>query len=536
MIRARGVFAASALALLPGVFWGLPFGKFVVGANVILDGGVPYRDFWTVYAPGSFYLVAGLFALFGRQIVVQGLACVLLRAASATVFFHLLRRTGTPGKAAVLLSAVFTGMLWTTAPELDTYAPALLLVLLAVGRLLRHFETGRRLHAVQAGLLFGVAAWFKHDVAAYAAAAAVAARLLVGAGAGAFSERRAHAAWLAAAAVLPLLPVAALIARAAGPEAVNGLFVFPATVFPKVFGERYPPLVPDPVHPVTAWLRAPGDPRLARRMLVDGSTWITAWAPAAAFLAGGITVLRRRRTLDAQTLAAAVLFLCLLPFFWQAAHVQRNTHVFSMATFSLLLAGMALRRTAGTPRAALVAALAVYAAGLWTSPAMSLARAASRLPGSRTLAAESVAAVRVSREEWSAYQPVVDRVRGLVADGEPIYVGLARHDAPVVTNMRFYYLTGHPGCIRYLELHPGVADAVDVQREIVRAIRDRGVRCAVLWHFGWPDETLDRIKVRRRLVLPELGATILDEFLADSFEPVARYGEYEVRSRKTTDP
>ena len=64
------VAAAVALVLLPGVFVDLPapLGKAVAGACRVLAGDVPYRDFWTMYAPGQFYAVAGLFAAFGREL------------------------------------------------------------------------------------------------------------------------------------------------------------------------------------------------------------------------------------------------------------------------------------------------------------------------------------------------------------------------------------------------------------------------------------------------------------------------------------
>ena len=36
-----------------------------------LAGDVPYRDFWTMYAPGSFVTLAGAFSLFGRELIVS---------------------------------------------------------------------------------------------------------------------------------------------------------------------------------------------------------------------------------------------------------------------------------------------------------------------------------------------------------------------------------------------------------------------------------------------------------------------------------
>src|SRR6185312_9484979 len=40
-------------------------GIVLQGAERILRGEVPYRDFFSFYTPGSFYLVAGLFKIFG---------------------------------------------------------------------------------------------------------------------------------------------------------------------------------------------------------------------------------------------------------------------------------------------------------------------------------------------------------------------------------------------------------------------------------------------------------------------------------------
>ena len=41
-------------------------GLVLVGADRVLRGDLPYRDFWTLYGPGSYYLLAGLFRLFGE--------------------------------------------------------------------------------------------------------------------------------------------------------------------------------------------------------------------------------------------------------------------------------------------------------------------------------------------------------------------------------------------------------------------------------------------------------------------------------------
>ena len=77
-------------------------------------------------------------------------------------------------------------------------------------------------------------------------------------------------------------------------------------------------------------------------------------------------------------------------------------------------------------------------------------------------------------------------------------------------------------------MHPGVTDREDVQREMIADLERKRVRCAVIWRFGWQPELLDQIVARRQAVLPECGATLLDEYLAREFNTVLEVGEYAV--------
>jgi hypothetical protein len=55
----------------------------LVGSTRVLAGDVPYKDFWTMYGPGQFYLTAWLFTLFGVQAVVLRLFDALVRTVIA---------------------------------------------------------------------------------------------------------------------------------------------------------------------------------------------------------------------------------------------------------------------------------------------------------------------------------------------------------------------------------------------------------------------------------------------------------------------
>src|SRR6266853_699156 len=53
-------------------------GILLQGGQRILDGQIPYRDFFSFYTPGSFYLTALLFRIFGDSMGVARTALTLV--------------------------------------------------------------------------------------------------------------------------------------------------------------------------------------------------------------------------------------------------------------------------------------------------------------------------------------------------------------------------------------------------------------------------------------------------------------------------
>jgi len=74
-------------------------GIVLQGAERILRGELPYRDFFSFYTPGSFYLVAGLFRVFGDSFAVARLSLAITGAACSVVTYSLARRVCSQGFA-----------------------------------------------------------------------------------------------------------------------------------------------------------------------------------------------------------------------------------------------------------------------------------------------------------------------------------------------------------------------------------------------------------------------------------------------------
>src|SRR5450756_455519 len=67
-------------------------GLILYGAQRVLWGQVPYRDFWSVYSPGQFYALAALFRVFGSSVLVERIWDTIFRAGVALVCYLLAKR------------------------------------------------------------------------------------------------------------------------------------------------------------------------------------------------------------------------------------------------------------------------------------------------------------------------------------------------------------------------------------------------------------------------------------------------------------
>jgi hypothetical protein len=74
-------------------------GIVLQGAERILRGEIPYRDFFSFYTPGSYYLVALLFKLFGDSLVVARISLAAAGAACSLITYLLARRVCSHGIA-----------------------------------------------------------------------------------------------------------------------------------------------------------------------------------------------------------------------------------------------------------------------------------------------------------------------------------------------------------------------------------------------------------------------------------------------------
>ena len=172
--------AALGLALLvvAAVLFGALFNResvlsYAIGYNLygaerVLEGEVPYRDFHTLYPPATVYLNAGIFKLLGTSLY-NALLGVMVFKVLTTVMLFLCGRL-VMSRAWALAAASFS-LFWLRPNGPFKAVPmhyGALFLAVALFSILNYVTGKRRGYLVVAGLAIGVLALFKHNIGAYA--------------------------------------------------------------------------------------------------------------------------------------------------------------------------------------------------------------------------------------------------------------------------------------------------------------------------------------------------------------------------------
>jgi hypothetical protein len=505
---ALGLLAALLVLAVP-----VRHGGGIFDEGLILDGGLrvaegeaPYRDFWTMYGPASFYLVAGAFRLFGPSVLVMHLLWLAVEIVLAVEIMRLgwMLAGARAGWLALLLALSLTVAIRPGSGY--PAVPALAGALGAVAAL-----TARNA-PLAAGLLVGATALFRPDFAAYGLAACAPCLLTRVAG-----EPRAGLAAIgrmaAGAAALALPAYGLLMASAGSAPMIEQLLRFPTTVLP-----------PYARLPLFArwWLRP------AQYASVETSIKLLALLVSlgalASALALAVRLLRDRRAADPRLAPALALSLLTLALANHARFRFDSYHAWPllMAFAPVLAAGpVALARRPLRIITTTLALVVLLGSGFFA--AHQLASVAGG--GYRPLRAPRAAGMLVS-SALEHYDEILDTIAAETRPGDYIFSGSTRHDRIYLNDALVYFLSERRIPTPYHELNRGLVVTTRIQAEIVAALEARRVRLLVL---------LDRASDEPNLSAVSSGVTLLDDYIRAHFAQHAVFGDHEIWLRREPD-
>jgi hypothetical protein len=501
----------------------------------VLKGQVPYRDFWTMYGPAQFYVLAAFFKLLGISVWVGRLYDALVRAGLACVCFALTNRLASRGYAAVAFAVV---LVWISCIDNPVYTfpvfPALLCSLLSILFLYRYLNDSLSFRPLfLAGLLAGITATFRHDSGFYICFAELVALALLqrsrkreGLSRKPAPEFLQMVAIYASGILIVALPVLLLLLwKVPLHDLFYDLFYVPGKIYPKVRDLPFPRLrtLPQLLHPLR-----PDDRFGAEQLIV--------YFPILVCLTCAAYVLSKRQSKSPlfDNVAQRFLFivLLLLDALLFVKGLVRVSDIQMMQSIVLAVVLLAvpmyqirsLKSFVSLPLLGCVlylvaCSLPVLYEGVSNARSNLRAVVHPQLPDSfkhtchppRGL--ERTKCMIVEQDRAAAIQYVEQRT----TPADRIYVGAGRHDKLLWSDVSFYFVSDRSSVTKWYDLHPGVQTTLPIQHEMVDSLEQYAPKFVVL------DSAADR-KEEPNESRHSSGVMALDDYIRSHYAPQASFG------------
>ncbi|AFM24213.1 glycosyltransferase family 39 protein [Desulfomonile tiedjei] len=505
-----------------------PFNLFDEGSAVfnalrIMQGDTPYKDFWTTYPPGQFYVLRAVFHVFGSYVLAARLYDTVVRLCLVVLIYAITKRLATRWLS-FLATSVSVVLLSSVGHYGYAVFPAMALCLCALLVSMVSLEKKRPSSFVLAGVLLGIASLFRWDIAFYGLASIGSSIILVNSLIRNPDERMWPARLQPATLVTAgfgatfLLGYSCIAVQCGFHDLFDQTVVFPATKIPAIRRLPIPGLMQiyDVITPISFstltstgaynWLKfyLPLMTYVTALLCYGRALLVNSPFPGKTELFGGM----------ASSLFGLLLFnqaysrfdyIHVLPtsiLMWVAA-----AHIFQMCTKNV---GRLSRAVSSVMPVILAVPYLYFQAPeiASTSKNFSLMHCHSRL--------ERAAGVFTDRDQ----QDAIEYLHSHSSQSEPIFVGNLRHDMLFINDIGFYFLANRTCATRYHELCPGLADSLPVQKEIIEALSRHNVQWIVLVDIKQSTEP--------NASSVSTGITILDEFIRENYRSVAQFGIYHI--------
>jgi hypothetical protein len=400
---------------------------------------------------------------------------------------------------------------WLSALVPSPYAwlAALALALVLAWSLSRAVDGPSRARWMLCGALLGATSWFRPDLAVYATLsfAVVGAAALVQSSARLGLRRREVRSWAIAGLLGVLataLPPWGMLLWLCGGQPIHDVLLEQLRIRPARLLPLPPLFVPVEVPSLSFPLPA---------FLADIHSAAAVLTLAGPLLAGVLAVAGKRVGVASRSACALVggLAIAVLP---QMLGRSDREHCILSATPSIILFAAAVRAVAGAPVGSL---LATAVAGCLFYPARDLKSVVPRWLQVWTAAFPRYGGIPETDPALLAVARFLD---DRVPSGEPIFVGLSDHRRTILNHLLLYFVVGRAGGTRHMPFDPNLTSREDVQARIVRDLESR----RAIWVL-WSGEA-GRVEPNDS---PHPGSNLLDQYIKETFQPVAVFGHFDVR-------
>ncbi|HXA26596.1 MAG TPA: hypothetical protein VNW90_30270 [Acetobacteraceae bacterium] len=510
----------------------------LLGAARVLDGAVPHRDFYTLYGPGQFYVLAALYKIFGVSVLVERAWDTVVRCCSVVLVFIIVSQAASRGLAilAAAASLVCLGSFGSFGyPVFPALAAALMGLAFLAPNLGQVWTTSG---LVAAGVCAGVIMLFRYDVG-FATFGAECALLAFCIWFQSWNRARCLRTILHCLILFGLgfavvvVPVATAFALCGAlPDLVFDVVTFPAEFYVKMRSLPFPRLSSLRADPAAFAVYLPLVLCVAAMPTIVATARYR-WGSESVGECGG----QRRPAREASPWTLLGLVILTLVFFGKGVVRVSTIHMAMALITSLALACVLAQPVPGRGLAGRTMVVVALLAGsvftlsclrtglqnalqniAWARDPASWELPTSGLPpasGSCRMPAglERLACFRTS----AATIETILYVQHRTAADDPVFIGLPWHDRIVVSDVLLYFGMNRPPATKWYEFDPGLQTSAPIQQEMVGELQRAKPKLIVI------DASWSEVREPNDSVLSS-GVTVLDDYLRNAFEPVATFG------------
>ncbi len=472
----------------------------LVGADRILKGQIPHKDFSSEYPAGQYYVLDFFFKLFGISVTTERVYDILIKSLLSLCIFFIIRFLSSSRYA---LAGWLMSLIWIMNGPYPAYSvyPSMLFIYISVYCVLLQMKEQKNYYLVLSAVLVVISILFRHDLGGFTAIVITIVLLL---------RRLVRVeAWtplvlFVVSGIVAALPVILYFVIYSDVEAVlNDLILIPMTYL-KHQTLFYPSL----------------------------SRWNLPYYifPAIIVIGTIVAIILIIQKKD-DTKAYALLLISIVGVFCFDRIRMRpdKAHLLPVALTGILLAPILLDIllkelfiTKWQKRVSFAVFVIIFGITL-SKPieviTMILSRSNYYIVNNFSPDFERAKYQYVSGD----IKNVVSFINRNTSKDDYIYVGVKNHDKFVFNDILIYFLSERNYASRYHTLNPGVQTTRKVQNEMIAEFKRNRPRLVVLGSRTWNEPNLSGI---------DTNVDLLDNYISDNFELKKTYGPYEIWMNK----
>lgn len=508
------------------------------GAQRVLDGDVPYKDFWELYGPAQFWILAALYKLFGTSLLTERVWDTFIRAMIA-LFSYLLANRLVPQPLAVVAWVLSLAWLWVIGCYGFPLLPALLFIMIGAYFFIAFLsEPAKTRLLFFAGLATAASASFRHDIGAYAMFAEVALLLVQnfksangntsdGIPAGSGFVRNLCSFGLGAGLVgVPV--VVYLLSKVPISNLWEQFFIYPATIYTSM---RYLPY-PSILKPFRIFIRCLNGVPIQffwESFVYTIPFYFHFFILIAAALVLTKSWFMERRSgsgfWDCKKLSILFLVILISLEFLKSLIRPGLGNLSHVIVLSLVLSVVILHRvlTNSGKAAGILVGISLIAMAVYPTHRFVIDGQRQLPPGCNgparaweyIIPTDQAAAIRFIQEH--------------VPEDQKIFVGNGRHDKVSINDAMFYFLAERRSATMFDCMAPGQVTTAKVQNSIIKELIHNRVQYVVLvtkWdkNADEPNKSAESTKVK-----------LLDNFILSEYSPIMKRGGYTICKKTSMD-